>query len=96
MAELIISSAAERDFAEALCWYTERSVQAAERFDAEFGDALVKIAADPGRFPMCDKQNRYYLMDHYPFQIVFRESASGIAIIAVAHTKRRPGYWTSR
>jgi plasmid stabilization system protein ParE len=96
MVEIVVSSAAELEYAEALRWYTERSVQAAERFEAEFGSALDAIAADPNRFPMCDARHRYLLMDHYPFQIVFREFGSGIAIVAVAHAKRRPGYWEHR
>jgi len=36
MNELVICSAAEAEYAEALSWYAERSVHVAERFDADF------------------------------------------------------------
>lgn len=51
MANVIICSAAEVDSTESLTWYTARSVDAANDFDAEFDRALSKIAAEPERFP---------------------------------------------
>jgi plasmid stabilization system protein ParE len=66
MTNLVICSAAEAEFAEALTWYTNRSIQAAERFEAEFDQTLNAIASDPERFPRYDERHRYYLMRHYP------------------------------
>jgi len=68
MIDLVICSAAEGEYAEALAWYAERSVQAAERFDADFDQALEKIASDPARFPRCDERHHFYLMRHFPYQ----------------------------
>ncbi len=36
------------------------------------------------------------VLGHYPFSIVFRELLHEIQIVAVAHAKRRPGYWAFR
>lgn len=96
MSKLLVTSAAEQDFTEALCWYAERSPQAAEGFDAEFARALESIRADPRRFPLCDKRHRYYLMRRYPSQVTYREHEDQLVIIAVAHAKRQPGYWSDR
>ena len=96
MVDLVVCSAAEGDYAEALRWYAEQSTQAADRFETEFGNALESIASDPYRFPKCDDRHRYFLMRHYPFQLIYREFGSGIAIIAVAHTKRGSRYWAGR
>jgi len=60
MSKLLLTSAAEQDFTEALCWYAERSPQAVEGFDAEFARGLESIQADPRRFPLCDQRHRYY------------------------------------
>jgi len=35
-------------------------------------------------------------MKRYPFVIVYRELAKEIRVLAVAATKRRPGYWRRR
>ena len=96
MSKLLITSAAEQDFTDALCWYAERSRQAAEGFDAEFARALDSIEAEPHRFPLCDDRHRYYLMRRYPFQVIYREHEGHLAVIAVAHAKRQPGYWSNR
>ena len=35
-------------------------------------------------------------LERYPISIVYRELLQDIQIIAVAHAKRRPGYWANR
>lgn len=96
MADVLITSAAETDFTESLCWYAERSQRAADGFETEFDRALASIGADPGRFPRCDDRHQFYLMRRYPFQVIYREQSDQVAIIAVAHAKREPGYWSNR
>lgn len=96
MAKVLVASAAEADFTEALCWYAERSRQAAENFEAEFEQALAAIAADPHRFPKCDQRHQYYLMRRFPFHVIYRAEREQVVVIAVAHGKRRPGYWSGR
>ena len=96
MTSVIICSAAEVDFTESLKWYAERSIEAANDFDAEFDRAMSQIAADPERFPMCDARHRYFLLRRFPFRIIYRITNSEIVVIAVAHGSRSPGYWANR
>ncbi len=96
MTDFFVSSAAEGDYAEALTWYAERSVQAAERFDAELDRAFQTIATSPKRFPRCDDRHRYYLMRHFPYQVIYRLYQNRVVVIAVAHTARQPRYWAER
>ena len=53
MADVLIATAAEQDYTEALSWYAERSEHAARGFEAEFERAIQAIQADPQRFPFC-------------------------------------------
>ena len=96
MTEILISSAAEVDFTEALCWYAERSQQAAENFEAEFDQILATIVDDPQRFPKCDQRHHYISMHRFPFKVIYRNDRGVITIIAVAHAKRDPGFWSRR
>ena len=96
MAKLLVASAAESEFTEALAWYAERSMRAASGFDAEFDLALQTIASDPQRFPLCDDRHRFYLMSRYPYQIIYRSHGDDWIVIAVAHAKRLPKYWQGR
>ena len=96
MARLLVTSAAEQDFTRALCWYAERSRHAAEGFNAEFDRVLELLSADPERFPLCDKRHRFCLMRRFPYQVIYRDCGDHWAVIAVAHAKRKPDYWSSR
>lgn len=96
MARLLITSAAEEDFTQALRWYAERSLDVAERFSDEFDAVLELVAAAPERFPLCDKRHRFCLMRRFPYQVIYRDCGDHWAVIAVAHAKREPGYWSKR
>jgi hypothetical protein len=39
---------------------------------------------------------RRVMLHRFPYFVVFRELPHKIQIIAVAHAKRRPGYWRGR
>ena len=88
-----IITVAEREFTASLCWYAERSSQAAADYDAEFDRALLAIRDDPKRFPQCDARHSFYLMRSFPYQIIFRFTENEIYVVAVARTSREPGYW---
>ena len=58
--------------------------------------AAKKVQANPLRFRPFSKNTRLFLLVRFPYQIVFMVLPSKILIIAVAHGKRRPGYWHGR
>jgi len=77
-------------------WYFERSPQAAEAFQAELEKAGRAIQEAPERYEVYLHGTRRYLMKRYPYLVVFRPTADHIEILAVAHGRRRPGYWKKR
>ena len=87
---------ATKDLEESLDWYAERSTAAAQGFALAIDAALESIAANPDRFRMVGRRHRACSLVAYPFQIVFRNDGSRLFVIAVAHAKRRPGYWRRR
>jgi plasmid stabilization system protein ParE len=96
MDKLFVTSAAEQDFSNSLAWYARRSLQAAEAFDAEFDRVLETIRLDSHRFPFCDDRHQYAIMSRFPFQVIFRRQIDHVAVIAVAHARRKPTYWANR
>ena len=96
MVEIVVSSPAEQEYAEALRWYAERSLRVAQRFDDDFDQSLRSIAAAPERFAKCDERHRFFLMRHFPYQIIYRSNAAYFTVVAVAHTSREPAYWHGR
>jgi plasmid stabilization system protein ParE len=87
---------ARRDFDESFDWYAERSTVAAERFSSAVDAALNRIAASPQQFALIDRLHRECIVRRFPFRIVYRVESNRILVVAVAHAKRRPGYWTHR
>ncbi len=77
-------------------WYRERSPGAAARFLAEFDQAVEAISSNPGRWPRYIDDTRRYLLRRFPFYVVFRQRSGVVEIAAVAHGRRRPGYWRHR
>ena len=79
-----------------VAWYLERSLGAAERFFAEVERAIEAILEAPERWPLHLHGIRRYLLYKFPYGSIYQASGSAVRIYAVAHMKRRPGYWKAR
>lgn len=87
---------ASRELEDALEWYLQRSLQAAEAFLRETERAVAVITEAPGIWPLFEAGTRRYILNRFPYNIIYREAEGGIEVVAVAHHKRRPRYWYSR
>jgi len=87
---------ARADFDESFNWYAERSAGAAIGFASAVDDALELIVTDPNRFPSIHGGCAYCALKRYPYRVVFRDEPGRIVVVAIAHAKRRPGYWRAR
>jgi toxin ParE1/3/4 len=89
---------ASDEFHEAVRWYEARRASlGAEFFDA-VAAALSLIETNPEIGPAisADGHTHRALVARFPYQVVYRVRASEIVIVAIAHLKRRPGYWKHR
>lgn len=77
-------------------WYAERSAAAAAAFSDEIDEAESAIARLPDAWPRFDHNTRRYLLRRFPFSVIYRVESRRVLILAVAHGRRRPGYWRSR
>jgi plasmid stabilization system protein ParE len=77
-------------------WYAERSVRAAERFLDELDQAVAQIAENPQQFPEYLFGTRRTVLQWFPYVVVFRAVDAAVEIVAIAHGRRRPGYWRDR
>ena len=88
--------AAIREAAAAYRWYAARSSLAAVRFAQELDDAIDAISKNPGQPALFLAGTRRVLFRRFPYLIVYREQRGRIQVLAIAHAKRRPGYWNRR
>jgi plasmid stabilization system protein ParE len=93
-----ISEPATQELAAAVRWYEIGR----PGLGGEFFDVVVDLLAtlesrsEIGGVVGSEPQTRRALVRRFPYQVVYRLTTTEIVIIAVAHTKRRPGYWKSR
>jgi hypothetical protein len=57
------------------------------------GDAVPPESGNP---ISADQKTRRLLVNRFPYQAVYRVRHGEIVIVALAHLKRRPGYWKHR
>ncbi len=86
---------------EAAGWYERRQRGLSARFLDEIERLQVKIAERPASYPrldlpVSDLVVRRALLTRFPFALVFLDRENEVRVLAVAHTKRRPGYWLNR
>jgi toxin ParE1/3/4 len=81
---------------EAFDWYLERGRTVAERFQRELETAQAAIQKSPAAWAKYIHGTRRYLLRRYPYVVVYRVTEERIAIVAVAHGRRKPGYWADR
>lgn len=88
--------AARADLRDALSWYEERSPLTAAAFASEFESAVDRIADAPLLYPVAGHGTRRLLLGRFPFSVFYRIRPNDAVIVAVAHHKRRPAYWSGR
>ena len=81
----------------AVAWYAERSSRAPAAFIEEVDNTIQAILNAPKRWPVFDSDFRRVPLLRFPYSIVYREKSDDLVqILAVAHGRRRPGYWRAR
>lgn len=80
-----------------VAYYEEAQAGLGRRYHDEF-IAAVSIASDaPHRFPVVLEQDiRCTHLKVFHFDIVYREVDGLVQVLAIAHHRRQPGYWTGR
>ena len=101
MSEVRLAPEAVDELNEAATWYEERSEGLGTELLDEVEKVLQRIGALPESFPRLldvpeDLEIRRALLPRFPYALVFTPTGVEIQVIAVAHLKRRPGYWLNR
>jgi plasmid stabilization system protein ParE len=92
------SAPASDELTEAVQWYeVRRTGLGSEFFDAVVA-SLTFIESNPelGTPISTDGHTRRALVARFPYQVVYRLLSTEVVIVAIAHLKRRPGYWKNR
>jgi plasmid stabilization system protein ParE len=87
--------AAFEELEAAAAWYEANRQGLGDEFFRAVTDALDLLRPYP-EAGKASGETRQLTLSRFPFRIVYRLGNGGIVIVAIAHTKRRPGYWRER
>lgn len=89
--------AAREELADAMVWYEEQLKGLGLDLETEVRKAVLKLQKNP---QMCQRyKNTLYRRQHvarFPFVVFFLETDDRIVVAAIAHVRRKPGYWRGR
>ncbi len=90
--KLIISPFAHEEEDEAYQWYEKQRPGLGDELLEELSKAYHKILLNPEHFGFIDakKELRDFLINRFPFLIVYRINGNTIEVIAVHHAKKHP------
>jgi toxin ParE1/3/4 len=97
MKPVIFHEKAIAEVHEAAAWYERQRPGLGAKFRLALEAAVARIQQNPQiGLPYRATPFRYCLVRRFPYVLFFGEGAHTLRVLAVAHGRRRPGYWQSR
>ena len=96
MKPTILHHEAREELDEAVAWYETKQLGLGHRLLDEVLGAFDRLESNPGIGARYSKRQRFYRLKHFPYIVYYQEFADRLWIGAIAHERRRPGYWKRR
>jgi toxin ParE1/3/4 len=87
---------AREEFLSAIQYYEDCLVGLGLRFRHVVEAAIQKTIEEPFRYRVLHAPFRRHLLPKFPYAIIYSIEPEHIRVLAIAHTKRKPGYWLGR
>ena len=95
--KLVVSPPALAELHDAAAFYTlKANVELGLAFVAEFERTANLVLDSPLLGVVFRGTRRRYILRRFPYSIIYQVAAQELRILAVAHHRRRPGYWAQR
>jgi mRNA-degrading endonuclease RelE of RelBE toxin-antitoxin system len=88
----------QQEFDEAFIWYENQQKGLGNKFSKKVFSAINDILSHPEAHVLIDNEgHRKYVMHIFPYKIIYKyyEARQLCSIVAIAHSKRKQGYWKS-
>ena|SRR5438034_6830327 len=94
---VIFHRLAAREYQRAHDWYARRSARAAQRFQDEIRRVILQMAQAPDLGAVYNGPYRWLRLRRFPYLLYYEVvDPTQVTLFAVAHARRRPGYWLRR
>lgn len=89
-------SGALDDLEEASVFYFQADPRLEVRFAECIDKAIEQVTKHPRSWPIVKNEIRRYVVDTFPYSLLYSIERDHILIVAVAHQSREPEYWKPR
>ncbi|MDY6990629.1 MAG: type II toxin-antitoxin system RelE/ParE family toxin [Thermodesulfobacteriota bacterium] len=96
MTPVIFDPDARAEFLAAIQYYEDCRQGLGRRFRLVVESATRSIAEAPFRYRVVQPPFRRLLLTKFPYALIYTIEPDHIRVVAVAHTKRTPGFWLDR
>ena len=93
---VVYDPAAAQELQDAIDYYAAISQRLSGRLLDDVEATVGRIEQMPHAWPPVRRGLRRCLLSIFPYQIIYRIEGETIRVLAVAHHRRRPGYWRKR
>lgn len=87
---------AEAEFIESAVHYEGEAPGLGHRFSREVKEALELLLENPELGAPLNDDLRCFVLGTFPYSIIYAPLGRLLLVLAVAHGRRKPGYWKSR
>lgn len=77
-------------------WYENKLEGLGNKFLSELEDSFLAIQNFPDTWASFEYGFKRYILNRFPFSILYKSTKKEIIIIAVMHNSRKPDYWLNR
>ncbi len=94
---LVLAPPALAELHDAAAFYALKgSAELGLAFVAEFERAANLVLANPLLGTEFRGNRRRFILRRFPYSIIYQSTQAELRVLAVAHHRRRPGYWADR
>ena len=84
------------DASEARRWFADRDPRTVDLFRQRLAKATSAVSEYPELAPSYQHGTRRLSLAPFPYHLIYVVTSDEIVVLAVAHAKRRPDYWSAR
>jgi toxin ParE1/3/4 len=92
--ELIVTQSAQFEIDQAVAWYDAVHPDLGDNLLYQIDLGLRQIAERPEAWSLFAEKYRHYIIARFPYAIIYHELPDFIEVLAFAHHRRKPLYWS--
>jgi hypothetical protein len=87
---------ADQEMTEAALYYQSQAIGLGMDYLFEVEHAVHSIETSPYTWPILQGDLRRRLIRRFPYGVLYKIESEEIIIVAIAHLRKKPGYWKKR